>query len=182
MAFLPQTLTPVFATAGIGWLYYRRIRRSFGRQPWRPKATIFRLVLLTLAALGITSAAVFVPHTALGIVIGAVIGAALGLLALRHTHVAWTNGRRTYHPNPYIGGLLSVLLVGRLAWRMASGGFASVAGSSGSAQNASPLTLGIAATLVAYSLVNGIGLVVRMRALPVDPGLGKGTDVIKPLA
>jgi hypothetical protein len=167
MAISPHALTPVLATAGIAWIYYRRIRRSFGRQRWRPKATVFRLVLLTIAALAIVSAAIFVPYTAPGIVIGTVAGATLGVLALRHTHVACENGVRTYHPNPWIGGLLSVLLVGRLAWRFGSGGLAAVAGASGSAQNASPLTLGIAATLVAYSLVNGAGLVRRMRALAI---------------
>ncbi len=165
MALSPNALTPVVATAAVAWIYYRRIRRSFGRQPWRPKSTYFRLVILVFAALAITSAAIFVPHTALGIVIGAIVGAALGVLALRHTAVAWVEGSRTYHPNAWIGGALSVLLVGRLAWRLGSGGLASVAGSSGSMQNASPLTLGIAATLVAYSLVNGLGLVVRMQAL-----------------
>jgi hypothetical protein len=36
-------------------------------------------------------------------------------------------------------------------------------------QNASPLTLGIAATLVAYYLVNGVGLLVRMRRLVATP-------------
>jgi hypothetical protein len=47
---------------------------------------------------------------------------------------------------------------------MGSGVF--TAGATGMGQNASPLTLGIAATLVAYYLVNGIGLWLRMRALP----------------
>ena len=177
MALSPHALTPVFATAGIAWMYYRRIRRSFGRQAWRPKATIFRLVILAIAALAITSAAVFVPNTALAIIGGALIGAALGVLALRHTAVAWIDGVRTYHPNPWIGGALSLLLVGRLAWRMGSGGLAAVAGSAGSAQNASPLTLGIAATLVAYSLVNGVGLVLRMQQLQKEE-----METIKPSA
>lgn len=79
------------------------------------------------------------------------------------------NGLRFYTPNPWIGGVLSLLLVGRLAWRMGSGVF--TGGTVQFGQNASPLTLAIAATLVGYYLFNGIGLALRMRALapPVSP-------------
>lgn len=72
-AVLPA-LTPYLATAGIGWLYYRRIRRSFGRQPWQPKRTIARLVLVSLVAASLACAAVFLPHVGVGIGIGAVVG------------------------------------------------------------------------------------------------------------
>ena len=50
-------LVPYLATAGIGWLYYRRIRRSFGRQAWQPGRAIARLVLVSVVAL--RDAAVF---------------------------------------------------------------------------------------------------------------------------
>ena len=49
-AALPA-LAPYLATAGIGWLYYRRIRRSFGRQRWQPRRTIARLLLVSVAYL-----------------------------------------------------------------------------------------------------------------------------------
>ncbi len=156
-------LTPYLAVAGIGWLYYRRIRRSFGRQAWQPRRTIARLVLVTLVALALLSAAVFLPHVGLGIGIGAAAGAALGMLALKHTHAQVIEGQRYYTPNPWIGGGLTLLLLGRLAWRWSRGTFAS--GSAQAAQQASPLTMGIAATLIAYSLVYNIGLVLRMRQL-----------------
>lgn len=161
-AVLPA-LTPYLATAGIGWLYYRRIRRSFGRQPWQPRRTIARLVLVSLVALALVSAAIFLPRVGWGIGIGALAGAALGVFSLKHTHAQVIEGQRYYTPNPWIGGGLSLLLLGRLAWRWSQGGFSS--GSAQAAQQASPLTMGIAATLIAYSLVHGIGLVMRMRAL-----------------
>ena len=162
VAALPA-LTPYLATAGIGWLYYRRIRRSFGRQSWQPGRTIARLVLVSVVALALASAAVFLPHVGLGIGIGAIAGAALAVLALKHTHAQVIDGQRYYTPKPWIGGGLTVLLLGRLAWRWSQGTFSG--GSAQAAQQASPLTMGIAATLIAYSLVYGIGLLLRMRQL-----------------
>lgn len=162
-AVLPA-LTPYLATAGIGWLYYRRIRRSFGRQPWQPKRTIARLVLVSLVAASLVCAAVFLPHVGVGIGIGAIAGGALGVFALKYTHAQATDGQRFYTPNPWIGGGLSLLLLGRLAWRWSQG---ALMGSGGAqfGQQASPLTLGIAATLIAYSLVYTSGLLLRMRGL-----------------
>ena len=156
-------LTPYLATAGIGWLYYRRIRRYFGRQPWQPRRTVARLLLLSLAAAGLTYLATVVPQVRLGMVLGVLAGAALGAFALHHTRIDVVEGRRYYIPNPWIGAGLSVLLIGRLAWRWASGAFSG--GSAQSLQNASPLTLAIASVLIAYSLVHTGGLLLRMRAL-----------------
>ena len=161
-AVLPA-LTPYLATAGIGWLYYRRIRRSFGRQSWQPKRTIARLVLVSLVAASLVCAAVFLPHVGAGIGIGAVAGGALGVFALKHTHAQAVDGQRFYTPNPWIGGGLSLLLLGRLAWRWSQG--ALIGDGAQVVQQASPLTLGIAATLIAYSLVYTSGLLLRMRKL-----------------
>ncbi len=156
-------LTPYLATAGIGWLYYRRIRRSFGRQPWQPKRTVARLVLVSLVSLALLAAAIYLPQVGPGIGIGAVLGAALGAFGLKHTHAQVIDGRRYYTPNPWIGGGLTLLLLGRLAWRWGQGAFSS--GGAQAAQQASPLTMGIAATLIAYSLVYSSGLLLRMHQL-----------------
>src|SRR5690606_6863096 len=125
-----------------------------------PRRTRFRLALVSLALLGLLAAAAFVPDARLPIPGGLLVGAALGWLGLRHTHAEWRNGVRTYIPNPWIGGLLTLVLAGRLAWRYAHGG-----GMQGGFGQGSALTLSIAAVLVAYALYYGIGLVVRMRAL-----------------
>jgi len=155
-------LTPYLATAGIGWLYYRRIRRSFGRQAWQPKRTIARLVLVSLVMLALVAAAIFLPHVGPGIALGASIGAALGLFGLRHTQAEIIDGKRYYTPNPWIAGGLTVLLLGRLAWRWSQGAFANGA-QMGS--QASPLTMAIAATLIAYAVVYSSGLLIRMGKL-----------------
>lgn len=157
---------PYLATAAIGWAYYRRIRRSFGRQRWQPVRTTIRLALVSVALVGLIVAAAFLPHVVPGIAIGAAAGVVLGGFALRHTHAEWRDGQGWYTPNPWIGGALTLLLLGRLAWRYANGAFSGAAAQT--AQQASPLTLGIAAALVSYSLVNGAGLLLRMRRLSMQ--------------
>lgn len=162
-AFNPSTLTPLLATAGFGWIYYRRIRRQFGRQEYQPRRALLRIGLLAIVLCGLMVAAIALPKVGLAIALGLAVGGGLGALALRHTGIEAAQGTRWYTPDPWIGGALSLLLVGRLAWRWGHGAFAT--GSAQAAQNASPLTLGIAATLVAFYVVNGAGLAWRMHAL-----------------
>lgn len=166
-AALPA-LTPYLVTAGIGWIMYRRIRRSFGRQPWQPKRTVFRLVLMVLLLGMLLFGAAFLPGVAAGVATGLVGGLLLGGLALRHTRVEWHEGLPTYVPNPWFGGILTLLLVGRLAWRWSQGAFAD--GAAASAQQASPLTMGFAAALVGYFLLLNAGLWWRMRRLHATVG------------
>ena len=156
-------LSPLLFTAFIGWAYYRRIRNSFGRQPWRPVRTGIRLGILGLALAAMAMAAVFVPNAALPVTGGLVLGASLGAFAIRHTQMGWFEGKRCYTPNPWIGAALSLVLVARLQWRAGSGVFGG--GAQQMTQNASPLTLAIGSTLIAYYLVQGVGLALAMRRL-----------------
>lgn len=157
-------LTPVLATAAVGLLYYRRIRRNFGRQPYHPRRALARLVLLTLVAVLLVVVGLLQPHVRAAITIGAVVGIGIAVLALRHAHVEPSPSEAYYTPNPWIGGALSLLLVGRLAWRWSSGAFTgNFAGSMATGQPTSALTLGIAAVLVGYYLFFGIGLRRQLR-------------------
>jgi hypothetical protein len=158
IAALPS-LTPFVATAGFGWLYYRRIRRQFGRQPWRPGMRAWlRITLLSLLLAGLLFAGATIAGGALAVAGGLAVGVLLGGFALHHTRIEQVDGARWYTPNPWIGGALSLLLVLRLAWRWQAGFGAGMA-----SQHASPLTLAFAATLVAYYLVHIGGLAWRMR-------------------
>ena len=162
MASAFASTAPYWVPALSALMVYRRIRRTFGVQPWRPVRSGIRLGILVLVAGMLIVLAVVQPQLAPAMAIGAVLGVGVGLLALKHTHVAVRDGRRTYTPNPWIGGALTVLLVGRLAWRWTHDGMAA-------AQAPSPLTLGMAAVLIVYSLVYVIGLMLQMRHLLPTP-------------
>ncbi|MFO3705926.1 hypothetical protein ACI6Q5_13315 [Xanthomonas codiaei] len=160
--------TPYLSMAAIGFLCYRRIRRSFGRQPWKPLATGVRTMALLILAAALGFALYGLPQVRPGIALGALAGIGLGVLSLRYTPAEWVQGRGWYTPNPWIGAALMLVLLGRLAWRWASGAFAAGAAVAGS--QASPLTLGIAAALVLYALVHIAGLWWRLRQLRLQAG------------
>jgi len=163
---IAHPITPYLFTGLVGLAYLRRIAGNFGRQPWRPVRTGIRLGLLSLALLALLIAAAFVPGAGLAVSVGLAIGATLAGFALHHNHAEIVDGKPGYTPNPWIGGALSLLLVGRLLWRMGHVDVATMtSGSAGFGQQASPLTLGIAATLVAFYVVNSAGLFVQMRRL-----------------
>ena len=164
-AMHPSALTPLVFAAAIGVIYYRRIRRQFGRQPYQHKRAMARTVFLSVVLCGLLVAAIALPKVGLAIVGGLVLGALLGAAALRFTGIEASDGARWYTPNPWIGGALSLLLVGRLAWRWGQGAFSQ--GGAQVAANASPLTMGMMSALVAFYVVNGAGLAWRMRELAI---------------
>ena len=139
---------------------YRRIRSHFGRQPWRPARTIIRVVLLTLVLAMLALAAIFQPMQAWAVGAGALAGVVLGTSSLRLVRVDVIDGQRGYTPNPWIGAALTAVLAGRLAFRFASGDVMQP-------QSSGPLTLAIAATVVSFYLVQSVGLLRRMRHLPL---------------
>lgn len=165
-AIAMPALVPALSTAAIGWLLYRRLRTSFGCQPWQPRRTILRMCVLAIAALALGSALWFLPSTRLGIGLGAALGATLAWVGARTTQVGRIDGRACYTPNPWIGGVLILLLAFRLLMRWQQGAFA--AGSAQAMQQASPLTLAIAAALVAYLFLYSGFLLLRMRALEAE--------------
>lgn len=131
-------LTPYLSMAAIGYLYYRRIRRSFGRQQCKPLATAVRSAVLLIAVAALAFAVYGLPQVRLGIAAGALVGIGLGALSLRYTHAEWTDGQGWYTPNRWIGGGLMLVLLGRLAWRWADGAFSSSAGGRFACQPADP--------------------------------------------
>ncbi len=156
-------LAPYLSMAAIAFLYYRRIRRTFGRQPWKPVRSGIRQGVMALLGAALVSAAIFLPGVLPGIVTGAVVGIGLGVLALRHTHTEWADGQGWSTTNSWIGAALTVVLLGRLAWRVGSGALATGDGAAGF--QGSPLTFGIAAALVVYSLLHTGGIWWRLRRL-----------------
>jgi len=152
------------AAAAVGFMMFRRIRRNIGQQRWRPGSVRFRLVVVSVVALLLLAGGAFVPHGAWAVPLALAAGGALGWLSLGHTHVHWDGGQKVYTPNPWIGGALSVVLLGRLAWRMTQ-----LQAGAAQPQHASALTMAIAGILMGYSIVYLGGLMRRMQALGEAP-------------
>ncbi len=100
-------------------IVWRRVGRQFGRQRIRRKRMIARIVIFAFVA-GLLALSGF-RHLALaeGLFGGVLIGGAIGLVGLQLTRFEVDPVKGDcYVPNPWIGALLTVLLLGRLAWRL----------------------------------------------------------------
>jgi energy-converting hydrogenase Eha subunit A len=137
-----------------------RVRRHIGRQTsraWRHWAgAIFFPLLLVLLAL----AALARPLSEAALVAGAVCGAGLGVWGLKLTRYERTEQGFFYTPNAPLGIALSVLLVGRVLYRLAE--VYAMQGHAAAVQSRdfvrSPLTLAIIGLLAGYYSTFAIGL------------------------
>ena len=100
------------------WAIYRRVRRNIGRQQLKPRRIIVSLVILSLVTLFLLTTAFTLPLLALTFAGGAIVGVAVSFLGLRHTKFETTADGHFYTPNTYIGLGLSLLLLGRMTYRL----------------------------------------------------------------
>lgn len=100
-------------------IVWRRVSRTFGRQRIRRKRMIARVAIFAVIG-GLLALSGF-HHLALaeGLFGGVLVGGAVGLVGLQLTRFEVDPIKGDcYVPNPWIGALLTVLLLGRLAWRL----------------------------------------------------------------
>ena len=141
----------------IPFAIYRRLRRNFGMQRLNPARMTVRLVILMvigaiLAALAPRSAAYLLAKTA-----GAAMGVALALWGAKRTRFLTRSGSTYYVPHTYTGIAVSLLVLGRIAYRVAQvlgepavpGSAAHSAAGAGSMVR-SPITLGTFFVLIGY--------------------------------
>jgi len=140
---------------------YRRFRRNFGRQLLHPGRMTFRIVLLAAAGcallpMALRSAPYFWAELA-----GGALGIGLGVWGAERTRFMMDGGRLHYVPHTYTGIAVSLLFLGRLAFRLvqmyagvqAAPGADSVDPSLAFAPTSmvrSPLTVGIFFVLAGY--------------------------------
>ncbi|HEX2668290.1 MAG TPA: hypothetical protein VHP13_07940 [Gammaproteobacteria bacterium] len=109
-------------TALVLFIIYRRFRRLFGRQEFRPKSMIFRIVLLSVISAFLLIPSFFATKLAIAAIAGAAVGVGLGLWGARHTRFEKMDGKLFYIPHTYAGMVVSALFIGRLAYKIVSGG------------------------------------------------------------
>jgi hypothetical protein len=144
----------VFAT-------YRRFRRTFGRQPLRPGRMTLRIVLLAAVTGALLPMALRSTQYLGAELAGAALGVGLGVWGAERTRFMMYGGRLHYVPHTYTGIAVSLLFLGRLAFRVVQvylGGQAPYATDSVDPTLAfaptsmvrSPLTVGIFFVLAGY--------------------------------
>jgi len=110
---LPALIVPV-----LGWRVYTRLRRNVGRQPfherrWKSAVVIFSVMTALLGVLALRSL------PALGGLAGGLgLGVALAVVAFRLTRWESTPAGNFYTPNTAIGLGVTLLFLGRIAYRI----------------------------------------------------------------
>ncbi|HEY8027514.1 MAG TPA: hypothetical protein VIF60_23445 [Burkholderiaceae bacterium] len=136
----------------IVWRIYSRYRKLVGKQQVRPVKLWFSAILFPLAFI---LAGVVCSNNVNALIClfgGGVAGFALSFLGLRLTRFETQGGALLYTPNAYIGMGLMMVLMGRLAYRVAGvwGGGAQAAPGSPQSLTGSPVTLFIVGMLFCY--------------------------------
>jgi membrane protein CcdC involved in cytochrome C biogenesis len=158
---LQQALMTIAIIALIAWRMKSRMRRLIGRQrlsrvrPW-VTTVIFPLLVAMLSYPALQQ-----QHLGLYLALGIVVGIVLGVLGLRLTRFEVTTEGLFYTPSAHLGAVLSALLVARIAYRLAVGGFTDPGAGSAAPLGAglTPLTLLLIGTLAGYYTSYAIGLI-----------------------
>src|SRR6185312_2340750 len=148
---------PILVGGIFAWSIYRRIRRNIGRQPLRPVRSAVSVVIFCIISF-------FIIGTGHGMALlgsfggGLLLGAILGFAGLRLTKFETTDEGHFYTPNTYIGGALSVLLIGRMLYRYWQAEHTSAGNL---AMMHSPLTYFIIGLTFGYYIIFYIGLFIH---------------------
>lgn len=158
--FNPSLVVPIGIGALVLWRFYSRARRMVGRQqlsPVRPWITVCVFPILTVL---FAMASIAQPMSPLALLAGVVVGIGLGVFGLRKTRFEKTPQGLFYTPNAHLGIALSLLLLGRIIYRLIQ--VYSISGSAAPPPQigyaTTPLTLVIFGTLAGYYVTYAIGL------------------------
>lgn len=155
----PSTITLLVLAPLLIWRLYSRIRRMVGRQ-WlsrvRPWITVilFPLLVLLLASAGYAR-----PELLLWLAGGLASGGFLAVYGLRRTQFEPTPQGLFYTPHAHLGIALSLLLVGRILYRLVEVYYLGSTAPSGTSDFArSPVTLAVFGLLAGYYIAYAVGL------------------------
>ena len=163
----PKLVTPVLMAALVIFAVYRRVRRSFGRQPVNVTRIWIRVGILVLVGV-LAAAGALRDSSTLGALLGGLVcGAGLAYIGLRHTQFEVTAEGRFYTPHTYIGIFVTAVFLGRLLYRLQilyPGLEAASADPDWAyAYQRSPLTLAIFGMLVSYYVLFYFGVLRKSR-------------------
>ncbi|MDB6107010.1 MAG: hypothetical protein JWO52_7009 [Gammaproteobacteria bacterium] len=157
--FNPSLVVPIGIGALVLWRFYSRARRMVGRQQLssvRPWITVCVFPILTVF---LAVASIAQPMSPLALSGGIVVGVCLGVYGLRKTRFEKTPQGLFYTPNAHLGIALSLLLLGRIIYRLIQ--VYETSGSTAGPQlnyATTPVTLLIFGTLVGYYVTYAVGL------------------------
>ncbi len=145
---------PFLVAALVMFAVYRRLRRSFGRQPLQARRMTVRIILLLVVGSTLVPPALLSMPLLGAEAVGAALGVGLGMWGAARTRFEMHDGRVHYVPHTYAGIAVSLLLLGRLSYRAIqiylSGNGSHLGAAPSSPVGVKPLTVGIFFVLLGY--------------------------------
>lgn len=137
---------------------YRRFRRSFGRQRLRPVRMSVRIGILAVLGCSLLPVALKSGQFLAAEIAGMLAGTALGMWGAQRTRYRTYDGRLHYVPHTYTGVAVSLLLIGRLGYRLVelysmrqtSGAVTETEGFALPAMVRTPFTVGLLFVVIGY--------------------------------
>jgi|SRR5882724_3836777 len=152
-----------FVTVGIlmlvAWRVYARIRRMVGRQRLSRVRPWITLTVLSLVIALVTASTLLHPERLVWFIAALAAGGALSVFGLKMTKFEATPQGLFYTPNAHLGIALSLLFVGRIAYRLVEVYALGTALRPGGIDFVrSPFTLGVFGLLAGYYIGYAVGL------------------------
>jgi hypothetical protein len=158
-------LLPAVVVGVVALRMYGRMRRNIGRQTLRPQRLVVRTAIYAVVTLALAVFSLMNQRLLLGLGAGLAIGVPLAFLGLSLTKFESTPEGRFYTPNPYIGGALTILLAGRLVYRLIVLSNISQNAAQAPTLMHSALTLCVFGLLAGYYITYSIGVLARSRTV-----------------
>jgi hypothetical protein len=159
----PPSLLPALVLPYVAWRVYRRFHRNVGRQLLHPGRLVSGLVVFSLLVVLLAALCYALPRVLAGLGLGVLLGGLLALLGLHLTKFETGETKPHYYtPNTYIGVALTLLLAGRVIYRVGVLYF-SDAVDLGAAPSfmQSPLTMFVIGLTSGYYIAYNSGVLIR---------------------
>jgi hypothetical protein len=157
-------LVPAIIVPLLAWRVYRRYRRNVGRQHYTARRNAVRIGFFALLATGVGLACLAYPPSLAGLAGGLLTGAALAWLGVRLTKFEPNHRDGHYYtPNTYLGVGLTLLLAGRITYRIFQLYLAPSLANPAAGVFHSPLTLYILGVTSGYYIAYYTGLALHFR-------------------
>lgn len=163
-----KQLVPALVIPFLAWRIYMRTKRNIGRQPFKParlqvSIAVFTTVLLVFAFFGLAH-----PVTLFALAGGIAASAALAWWGLQLTKFENAPEGKFYTPNTALGLGVTVLFVGRIAYRMLTLPSMTEGATVAPQPFQSPLTFFLLGVSAGYYIVYSIGVLIRSHRTTVS--------------
>ena len=113
-----QQVVPLIVLPFVAWRIYARVRRNIGRQVFNPRRMMGAIVFFSAITLLMGVGALTYPPSLAALGAGLLLGIPVAMFGLKATKFETTPEGKSYTPHTGVGVALTVLFLGRMAYRM----------------------------------------------------------------